>query len=223
MPQYTFKFDMPNKRVRVTATPTANTSFGYYAYELVSPAGVLFKSVPSTFFTNYITQCDVTYASNVLTSGSVDFDIALPLDINGVPLHGTYKFRAFHREELTTGFSNVNSFSETQRTVNVAKISPSVSFAADYNNNDITILDNTDYLSSSLIRNITALSLTNNSVQTSSTDSLIASPIDTYRVTLSTTATKTTVITVNYTSVVEQSVLAVILIDNAFFYNLSET
>lgn len=214
MPNFAFEFDMTLAQLNVTITPTVGTTTGYYAFELIAPTGVTFKSVATNFFTSPITTADVT------TTVSTVWTKALPLDINNVVQYGTYQFRALYKQ--AGGYGNDdNSFSEVFRTALITKKLGVVTAVPDFGLNQINITDITDYGTATITSRLLRGYVVGGTSQSSTGSTLAVAPIGDYIIDLNAVIRQAYTINAVYSATALQTVTA-ILSSISYYKNLPD-
>lgn len=215
MATFAFEFDMVNAVVNVTIVPTASTTTGYYAFEMIAPTGVTFKSVSTAFFTSPAANADAT------TPITAVYQRALPKDINDVVLYGTYQFRALYSQTGTYG-NDTNSFSETLRSVSITKKYGVITVAPNFGLNNMLITDATDYGTATITSRLITGYVTGGVTATSTSNTLTISPINDYIITLATATTQTYTINATYSATALQAVSA-LTSASSYIKNLPDT
>lgn len=203
MATFAFEFDMVNAVVNVTIVPTAGTTTGYYAFEMIAPTGVTFKSVSTAFFTSPAANADAT------TPIIAAYQRALPKDINDVVLYGSYQFRALYKQSGSYGDDD-NNFSEALRTVTITKKYGFVAVTPNFGLNHLVVVDITDYGLSTVTSRLITGYVVGGITATSTSNLLTIAPINDYILTLATATTQSYAINATYSATAKQSVSAII-------------
>jgi hypothetical protein len=215
MASFAYEFDMVNSVVRITTTSTAETATGYYAFELIAPTGVKFKSVSTAFFATPAPNADSTYPV-----GSA-FQISLPKDINDVVLYGTYQIRALYKETGVYG-NNDNSFAEAFRNVAITKAYGLIDITPNLGLNQLDIVDTTDYGTSTVSSRLLTAYVIGGVATTSTNNTLSISPINDYVCQLTSNIVQTYSINATYSATALQTVNAIVS-SISYIANLSTT